>query len=166
MPWESDSHSQSICAIYPGLITVPRIAWNKKYQHLPPEEIFSAILRDPGLVALYHTAEHLRITDRKTGVVDPEAKAWQEKRNVLGFFDGRPIQILTPQPNGQGVSMPVAYYSYSGFTFLASPRDELFLALERKIITFDVAFDGDYFDYAGAQHRSSRDRRLARSNPR
>jgi hypothetical protein len=62
--------------------------------------------------------------------------------------------------------MPEDYYSYSGFTFLASPRGELFLALERQIMTFDVGFDGDYFDYAGAQHLSSRDRRLARSNPR
>jgi hypothetical protein len=108
------------------------------------EEIFSAILRDPGLVALYHTAEHLRITDRKTGFVDPEAKAWQEKRNVLGFFDGRPMRILTPQPNGQGVSMPEDYYYYSGFTFLASPSGELFLALEGQIMTFDLAFDGGY----------------------
>ncbi|HEX9264907.1 MAG TPA: hypothetical protein VF977_11085, partial [Candidatus Binatia bacterium] len=58
-----------------------------------------------------HTAEHLRVTDRKSGTVNGVAKAWQEKRNVLGYFDGRPIKILAPDPKGQGVAMPVDYYS-------------------------------------------------------
>jgi hypothetical protein len=123
---------------------VPKSAWNNKYKDLPPEEIFPALVRDPDLVALYHTAEHLRITDRKTGAMSPDAKAWQEKRNVLGYFDGRPITILPPHHNGQGASMPEEYYSYSGFTFLASPRGELFLSLGTTMVTFDVAFDADH----------------------
>jgi hypothetical protein len=123
---------------------VPKSAWNNKYKNLPPEEIFPALVRDPGLVALYHTAEHLRITDRKTGAVSADAKAWQEKRNVLGYFDGRPIKILPPHHNGQGASMPEEYYSYSDFTFLASPRGELFLSLGTTMVTFDVAFEADH----------------------
>jgi len=143
---------------------VPIAVWNKKYQHLPPSEVLPAILRDPGLVALYHTAEHLRITDRKSGAVNPQAKSWQEKRNVLGYFDGRPIQILIPHPNGQGVSMPEGYYSYSGFTFLASPKGELFLSLDRKVVTFDIALDGANSGYADEQVLSSGDKRLLRYN--
>jgi len=139
---------------------VPIAVWNKKYQHLPPSEVLPAIMRDPGLVALYHTAEHLRITDRKSGTVNAQAKAWQEKRNVLGYFDGRPIQILIPHPNGQGVSMPEGYYSYSGFTFLASPKGELFLSLDRRVVTFDIALDGDNSE----QVFSSGEQRLLRYN--
>ena len=52
------------------------------------------MVRDPGLVALYHTAEHLRVTDRKTGALNSDAKKWQDKRNVIGYFDGRPNQDL------------------------------------------------------------------------
>ena len=87
----------------------------------PLEQLFAALVRDPGLVALYHTAEHLRVTDRKTGALNSDAKKWQDKRNVIGYFDGRPNKILPAQPNGQGASMPEEYYSYSGFTFPRQP---------------------------------------------
>lgn len=122
-----------------------------------------ALLRDPGLVALYHTAEHLKVTDRRTGAVNPEAKAWLDKRNVLGFFDGRPIEILPPHPERQGVAMPEGYYSYSGFSFLASPKGELYLSLGSKIIVFDVAFDTNHFEeFAGAGNFG--EARLIRNN--
>jgi hypothetical protein len=130
---------------------VPIALWNEKFKHLPADEVLPALVREPALVALYHTAEHLRITDRKTGKVNEQAKAWLEKRNVLGFFDGRSIRILTPHPGGQGVAMPEGYYTYGGFTFLASPRGELFLALNQKFVTFDVAFDGNLYEYAEEQ---------------
>jgi hypothetical protein len=106
---------------------VPAEVWAKKYSQLPSDQILFALLREPTLVALYHTAEHLEISDRKTGRVNEEAKAWREKRNVLGFFDGRPVQVLPPHPMGFGVGMPPGYESYGGFNFLASHRGELFL---------------------------------------
>ena len=142
---------------------VPKEVWNKKYKDLPPEEIFPALVRDPGLVALYHTAEHLRITDRKNGAVNADAKAWQEKRNVLGYFDGRPIKILTPYANGQGASMPEDYYSYSGFTFLASPRGDLFLTRGSNVITFDIAFDADHFESIEELNRYYGEKNLTRT---
>ena len=63
---------------------VPKKKWETKYRHLSPEEIFPALVRDPDLVALYHTAEHLRISERRTGMVNTAAKSWQEQRNVVG----------------------------------------------------------------------------------
>jgi len=142
---------------------VPKDAWDKKYKHLPLEEIFPALVRDPDLVALYHTAEHLRVTDRTNGAVNADAKAWQEKRNVLGYFDGRPITILPPHANGQGASMPQDYYSYSGFTFLASPRGELFLTRGLNVITFDVAFDADHNEEFALPNVGDDDKRLSRT---
>ena len=120
---------------------IPMELWATKYSKLPSEQILPALLREPQLVALYHTAEHLEISDPKTGSVNEEAKAWKEKRNVLGFFDGRPIRILPPHPAGHGVGMPAGYNSSGGFNFLANPRGELFIFHNNKVITFDVRFE-------------------------
>ena len=79
-------------------LAIPMELWVTKYSKLPTEQILPALLREVQLVALYHTAEHLEIAQPKTGVVNEAAKAWKEKRNVLGFFDGRPIRILPPHP--------------------------------------------------------------------
>lgn len=143
---------------------VPMAVWNKKYKDLPVEQVFPAILLEPGLVALYHTAEHLRITDRKTGAVNTDAKAWQAKRNVLGYFDGRPIKILPPDPKGQGVGMPEEYYAYGGFSFLASPNGELYLASGSNMITFDIAFDSGSVDDAEERNNYSGEKILVRAN--
>jgi len=142
---------------------VPKEAWNQKYKDLPVEQLFAALVRDPGLVALYHTAEHLRVTDRKTGALNSDAKKWQDKRNVIGYFDGRPNKILPAQPNGQGASMPEEYYSYSGFTFLASPRGELFLSLGTSMVTFDVAFDADHNEEGTFSNLGDEEKSLVRT---
>ena len=126
---------------------IPTALWNEKYKRRSPEEIFPAILREASLVALYHTAEHLKLDGGKNGLVDNEAMAWKEKRNVLGFFDGRPTEILPPHPKGHGLGMPEGYESYGGFTFLASPRGELFLLSGEKVVTFDIALDASGADY-------------------
>jgi hypothetical protein len=62
---------------------VPAEVWAKKYSQLPSDQILFALLREPTLVALYHTAEHLEISDRKTGRVNEEAKAW--RRNATSW---------------------------------------------------------------------------------
>jgi hypothetical protein len=41
--------------------------------------------------------------------------------------------------------MPVDYYSYSGFNFLASSRGELYVSSGLDMITFDIAFDSGSF---------------------
>ena len=119
---------------------IPTALWNEKYKDRRPEDIFPAILGESNLVALYHTAEHLKLGDGQNAL-DDEVITWKEKRNVLGFFDGRPTEILPPHPKGHGLGMPEGYQSYGGFTFLASPRGELFLFNGQKVVTFDIALD-------------------------
>jgi len=89
-----------------------------------------------------HTAEHLEIG----ADANSDARKWLEKRNVLGFFDGRPIKILPPNPRHQGVGMPDRYHSYGGFDFLASRSGELFVFSDNRMITFDVSLDPDAFE--------------------
>ena len=141
-------------------LAIPMELWATKYSKLPSEQILPALLLEPQLVALYHTAEHLEISDPKTGSVNQAAKAWKEKRNVLGFFDGRPIQILPPDPAGHGVGMPAGYNSYGGFNFLANPRGELFIFHNNRVITFDVSLELE--DEAD---RPSFNRQLIRASP-
>jgi hypothetical protein len=122
-------------------LAIPMELWATKYGKLPSEQILSALLRETQLVALYHTAEHLEISDPKTDAVNESAKAWKEKRNVLAFFDGRPIRILPPHPAGHGVSMPAGYNSYGGFNFLSNPRGELFIFHNNRVVTFDLSLE-------------------------
>ena len=124
---------------------IPVTAWEGKYRHLPNEQILPALLDDPALVALYHTAEHLDIR----AATSADGKKWLEQRNVLGFFDGRPIEILPPKPRHQGVGMPEKYHSYGGFDFLASRAGALFVFSGNRMITFDVSLDPDAFDNPG-----------------
>ena len=42
--------------------------------------------------------------------------------------------------------MPGDYYSYGGFSFLASPRGELYLSSGTNVTSFDIAFDSSGFD--------------------
>ena len=141
-------------------LAVPAKLWETQYSKLPAEQVLFALMRDPELVALYHTAEHLRVSDPTTGKVNSEAKAWKDKRNVLAFFDGRPIRILPPHPAGHGVGMPAAYNAYGGFNFLANPRGELFIFVQNKVVTFDLSLEPE-----AETERSYPDRQLLRTKP-
>jgi hypothetical protein len=122
-------------------LAVPTNLWEEKYSKLSPAEMMPAILEEPGLVALYHTAEHLIAADPKTGKLDPKDKAWKDKRNVLGFYNGQRIKILPPHPGGAGVGLPDTYHSYGGFRFLASPGGQLNLFYNNSAIVFDISLD-------------------------
>jgi hypothetical protein len=141
-------------------LAVPTELWATQYSRLPADQVLFALMREPELVALYHTAEHLKITDPTTGKVNQDVKAWKDKRNVLAFFDGRPIRILPPHPAGHGVGMPAAYNAYGGFNFLANPRGELFIFVQNKVVTFDLSLEPE-----AETERLDIDRQLIRANP-
>lgn len=121
-------------------LAIPRTSWREKYRDLPSEQILPALIRDPELVALYHSAEHLKV-ESKGGRVNPALRQWQSKRNILGFFDGRPIKILPPHPEGNGVSIPTKYWSYGGVEFLANRGAALAILLEDRVLAVDIRLD-------------------------
>jgi len=141
-------------------LAVPVKLWATQYSRLPAEQVLFALMREPELVALYHTAEHLTITDPATGKVNQDAKVWKDKRNVLAFFDGRPIRVLPPHPAGHGVGMPAAYNAYGVFNFLANPRGELFIFVQNKVVTFDLSLEPE-----AETERLDLERQLIRANP-
>ncbi len=117
---------------------IPKELWREKYSKLPSGQILPAMMEDPELVALYHSAEHLTAIDPKTKKANPAVQEWIEKRNILAFYDGDPITILTPHPKGHGVSLPERYHSYGGFDFLASRHGRLGVILEDNAVLIDI----------------------------
>lgn len=122
-------------------LAVPAETWAKKYSKLDSSQVMAALLREPALVALYHTAEHLDPLAAKSSESEDTVGAWKEKRNVLGFFDGRRVQVLAPHPEGFGVGVPDGYFSYGSFNFLANHRAELMLFHADKAIPFDLSLE-------------------------
>ena len=119
-------------------LAIPKKSWVERYSKLKTGEILPAMLKDPRLLALYHSAEHLKITDHKTGRTNIEAREWMEKRNILGYYDGRPVEILPPRPKGVGASIPNRYHGYGGFDFLASQHGRLAVILEDEAVEIDI----------------------------
>jgi len=141
-------------------LAVPADVWAAKYSKLSSAQLPVPLLREPMLVALYHTAEHLEPGAGDRATDDDGVKRWKKQRNVLGFFNGRPLQVLTPHPEGFGVGMPDGLVSYGGFNFLASPRGELMIIQGQRAIAFDVSLETEDFN-PGVFDRS-----LTRSVPR
>lgn len=124
-------------------LAIPTEIWDTKYRNLPAGEILTKILREPQLVALYHTAEHLKVVDPKTGIELSQDKDWRAKRNVLGFFDGRPNKILPPNADGSGHDKLDQYENVGSVYFLAHRLGEIVFSIDGKSVPFDLSFDED-----------------------
>lgn len=120
---------------------VPTEVWAEKYSKLAAAPSMAALLREPRFVALYHTAEPLDHGVGDKGQDDAAVQRWRAQRNVQGYFDGRPLQVLTPHPEGFGVGMPEGLAGYGGFNFLASSRGESMLLHGARAIAFDVSLE-------------------------
>jgi len=126
-------------------LAVPVDIWAEKYDKLSAEGLMEAFLREPKLVALYHTAEHLApdMGSRANGKDNASVRRWREQRNLLGYFDGRPLEVLPPHPEGFGVGLPEGLVGYGGFNFLASQHGELLLIQDNKAVSFDVSLEAE-----------------------
>lgn len=124
-------------------LAVPTELWEEKYRKLSITEILAELLQEPKLVALYHTAEHLAIAHRENGAENAPTKEWLAKRNVLGFFDGRPIKILTPFADGKAHDRPEDYETVGSVYFLAHRLGEVTFSANAKALSFDISFDED-----------------------
>ena len=124
-------------------LAIPTEIWETKYRNLPAVEPLLHALREPQLLALYHTAEHLTVIDPKTGIELSQDKDWRAKRNVLGFFDGRPNKILTPNPDGSGHDKLDRYENVGNVYFLAHRLGEIVFSINGKSVPFDLSFDED-----------------------
>jgi len=125
-------------------LAIPAERWREKYSTLPVEQILPEALRDPTLVALYHTAEHLAIGDHQNDDQGDALNQWRAKRNVVGFFDGRPLKVLPPLPSGEGHDIPEQHANVGTLNFLAHRLGEIVFSVNGKAISFDVSFADDF----------------------
>ena len=127
-------------------LAVPTELWAETYSKLSVGEVLPALLREPKLIALYHTAEHLTIAD-PTNVAAKDATAkWRAKRNVLGFFDGSAVKILPSPADGMAHALLEHYENVGTVYFLAHRLGEIVFSANAKAVTFDISFDEDSSD--------------------
>ena len=126
-----------------GHLAVTSELWEQKYRKLPNDEILPVMLRDPSLVAIYHGACSLPIVDRKTAGGTPNAKEWDQKRQVLGFYDGRAMEELPSLKRGAGLDQPQHYIASTWFYISPHPFGERAFSVKGTSMAFDISFDDD-----------------------
>lgn len=122
-----------------GRLGVPSELWKTKYRKLSGAEQLRALLREPSLVVLYRTAEHL---EPQTGTRSPGGEKWK-KRSLLGFYNGQPMKILS-RGSDEALAAGLEGYTWSNdFKILAHYLGELQLVSDGAVVTFDISFDDD-----------------------
>ena len=101
-----------------------------RYQQLSSAEMLPALLREPRLVAIYHTALHLAPEPSN----EASTSAWEEKRTVAGFYDGRPNQLLSRRLDG-GHDDAVGFVRVGRFAVLSHFLGELTLVAGETVVT-------------------------------
>jgi hypothetical protein len=121
-------------------LAVPADVYGSKYKHLAREEILPALLREPTLVAIYHTAVHL---DPEVSNEESEISLWGKKRAVAGFYDGRRNQVLSRRSGGEGYDGPQGLVRLGSFNMMGHFLGEIAFVAGDTVVTFDLSFDND-----------------------
>jgi hypothetical protein len=123
-----------------GDLAVPAEVYASKYQQLARDQILPALLHEPTLITIYHTAVHLRPELHNKGLgMNP----WGKKRTVIGFYDGRPNQVLTHRTAEKVYSEPDGLVRLGSFMMMAHYLGELSFVAGEAVVTFDLSFDND-----------------------
>jgi len=122
-----------------GRLGVPSELWKTKYSKLSDAEQLRALLREPSLVVLYHTAAHLKpeADTRSAG-----GENWQ-KKNLLGFYNGQPMKILSRGSDEALASGLEGYTWLNDFKILAHYLGDLQFVIRSTVVTFDISFDDE-----------------------
>ena len=122
-------------------IALPKELWISKYSAVDGNKGLGQLLREPKLIAIYHTAEHL--IDIK-----PDSNSGVKRRHannaVLGFFDGRPIKVISSMADLSVYGNLRDYHQVSAVHFLAHRLGEIVFSANGKSIPFDLSFEEDF----------------------
>jgi hypothetical protein len=119
---------------------VPLDVWENKYAKLPREDILPALLHEPTLVAVYHTAQHLVPLVNKT---NSGTSVWGQRRTAVGFYDGRRTEALAPRSDGALAHKPDGFHWLGGLTLMSHYLGELQFIADGTVVMFDMSFDDD-----------------------
>lgn len=127
--------------------------FDKEYQGLSHVEMAEKYVNDTSLKALFHNAEHLALrSPPQTGPIDPVAQELISKRNVIGWYDGRGIDVIFPQKEnliGSGKSntaiIPKGYRAVGSIVYKATRNGEFSITHDNKKIHLDISLFECYY---------------------
>lgn len=109
----------SISAIHHIHLGVADEAWNTTYRDMPAANALPALLRDPALVAIYHSAcETLPVDDNRAA---KNPRDINRTLHFAGFYDGRPIARLPHSKSGPEADRPQYYHLFTWIYLLVHP---------------------------------------------
>jgi len=121
-------------------LAVPAEVYASKYRYLRKDEILPALLREPSLIAVYHTAVHV-----DPAPSDKAAEGqWGKRRTVAGFYDGRANRILPSGSDGRTDYDAEQLIRIGSLSIMSHFLGELTLISGDRAVTFDLSFDSDH----------------------
>ena len=121
-------------------LAVPADVYRRKYKHLAKDEILPSLLREPTLVAIYHTAVHL---DQQISKERSEMSVWGTNRAFAGFYNGQTSQILARSADGDVSDELQGLVRLGSINMMAHFLGELVFVAAENVVTFDLSFDND-----------------------
>ncbi len=121
-----------------GHFFVPEDKYRKNYAELDFFGQAKMLVKDKDLGVLFHNSEHLKIDP-----IAPEVKELMKKRNVVGWYDGRPMEVLSlPSERGVTADFPGRSRQLGPLLQFAAHKDgEFSIIVDGKEIRLDISFD-------------------------
>ncbi len=128
-----------------GHFFVPAERYRTRYGALAGAAEVEVLARDRMLGILFHNAEHLKLDPN-----NPEDALFNARRNVLGWYDGRPLEILPSPPGGETKwsvpDLPGAMHNLSPYPKFAAHKTGAFSVWHRgKRVRLDVSLDDPWY---------------------
>jgi hypothetical protein len=130
-----------------GHIFVTDDHFEENYMDLNTEEMIRRFAQDQTLGFLFHNAEHLALRNPPgTGPIDPIAQEMIKNRNVIGWFTGRPLEVvrlneekLLGNRKSFTATIPAGYRSIGIITFKANRNGAFTINHKNKTIHLDIS---------------------------
>ena len=118
-------------------LAVPSELWKAKYRRMPKDQVLSALLWEPSLVAVYHATGALARADSRGAEAALDPRQSYTNRQVIGHYDGRGVEILPNHAN----ALADRYRSVAWFFFSPRQPNGLGASSQGETVTFDISFD-------------------------
>jgi len=113
----------------------------ENYSKFENEKYFKEILKDRNLGILYHAAEHFCS-------LDPENTKYIQTRNIVGWFNSKPIEIIFPESDtskgrlkANTASVPKGYSNVWWIGISASKDGTFSIEVDGKTIKLDISLE-------------------------
>ena len=129
-----------------GHFFVSEKRYQENYYDLSIVEQTRKLINDGELGILYHNSEHGKFLDKKSDELTAEEKELKEKRNVIGWYDNRSIEILSLPEGGKKIAADIPGCSLGPGLLFSAHKDGIFtISHNGKEIRLDISFEDETF---------------------